>query len=81
MKTVGDVGATKLQAREQERIREAVDALFFCEDPATDTQARSALADSRALARELVDSDRWSQEAAERLLHDVESCGPLSLVA
>jgi hypothetical protein len=34
-----------------------------------------------ALARHLVESDRWLDETARRLLQDVLACGPLQPVA
>jgi hypothetical protein len=80
-RTLEDLGATKLLASEQERLREAADTLLFCDDVGADPAARAALEDIDALAAHLVASDRWTSERAERLLADVAACGPLSAVA
>jgi hypothetical protein len=80
MKTLDDMGPSKLQADEQASVREAADALFFCESGA-DAAAIEALDHTRALVARLVDSDRWSEERAAELASDLEACGPGSLVA
>lgn len=77
MRTLDDLGATKLHADEQERIREAADTLIFA---ATLDEARAALADVEALAERLVASGRWTEERAAGLLDDVLACGPLAPV-
>ena len=77
VRTLDDLGPTKLQPAEQERIREAADTLIFA---ATSEQARVALADIAALAGHLVASERWSQERADTLVRDVEACGPIATV-
>lgn len=80
MKTLDDMGPSKLLADEQESVREAADALFFCES-AADEAAIEALDHTRALVERLVDSGRWSEERATELAGDLEACGPGSLVA
>ena len=77
VKTLDDLGPTKLQPAEQERIRDAADTLIFA---ATAEEVRPALADVQALAQHLVASERWSEERAEQLVDDVEACGPMSPV-
>jgi hypothetical protein len=77
MKTIEDVGPAKLQPREADLIREAADALFFCEDIAGDQYARDLRAEARELAATLVDSERWLPETAQTLLGDLDACGPL----
>jgi hypothetical protein len=77
VRTLDDLGPTKLQPAEQERIREAADTLIFA---ATPEEARAALADVEALAGHLVASERWSEERAEALVRDVEACGPVAPV-
>jgi predicted metal-dependent enzyme (double-stranded beta helix superfamily) len=77
VKWLEDLGPSKLTDPEQELIRNAADSLFFCEDVASDEAAREALAEVEALTGRLVESDRWLPETAERLLDDVEGCGPL----
>ena len=39
------------------------------------------LSDMTALARHLVESERWLDESARRLLQDLTACGPLQPVA
>jgi hypothetical protein len=74
---ISGVGPSKLDAREQELVREAADALLFCEDVTADAAARDALAAVRGLAEHLVETDRWIQASAEQLVADVVACGPL----
>ncbi len=77
MKTLSDIGPSKLHADEQELIREVADTLFFAEDAA----AEQALVRVDALAGKLVDSDRLLAETADQLLRDLEGCGPATAVA
>jgi hypothetical protein len=78
LRTLEDVGPTKLHESEQERIREAADTLIFA---ATLDEARAALEDVDALAEHLVATDRWSEERAAELAQDILACGPLAPVA
>jgi hypothetical protein len=78
VKTLDDIGPTKLQPAEQERIREAADTLIFA---TTAQEIGPALEDVRGLVQNLVSSGRWSDERADQLLDDVEACGPMSPVA
>jgi hypothetical protein len=80
MQTLADVGPTKLLADEQEHVRNAADALFFCESP-DDRTAFDELDRSRAMLERLVSSGRWTEERAAQLARDLEACGPASLVA
>jgi hypothetical protein len=70
--------AHELRAEEADRIREAADALFFCEDLEADTSARDAADEIADLAVELVESGRWSEESAEELVSEVLACGPVA---
>ena len=81
MRTLEDLGPAKLLDSERERVRAAADTLFFSEDLGTDAEAREAVADMTALARHLVESERWIEESARRLLEDLTACGPLQPVA
>ena len=81
MKWLEDLGPSKLNAAEQQTVRDAADALFFCEDLANDDQAQEALAELRATTARLVEADRWLPETADRLVDDVEGCGPLAPVS
>jgi len=68
-----------LQPGEAGRVREAADTLLFSEGG--DQGAAAAVADVTALTRALVESDRWSEAAARRLLDDLLHCGELAVVA
>lgn len=74
--TLADVGPTKLQPDEQARIREAADELIFSGDP-EDAPTLCALDDIESLCAALVESGRWEQLSANRLIDAVASCGPL----
>lgn len=78
LRTLEDVGPTKLHEAEQVRIREAVDTLIFA---ATLDDARGTLEDIDALSEHLVATGRWSQERAAELAQDILACGPLAPVA
>jgi hypothetical protein len=78
MRTLDDVGPTKLHASEQERVREAADTLIFA---AAAEEAQAALAEVEALCEHLVATDRWSAERAAELARDVADCGPFAPVA
>lgn len=68
----------ELRRDEIQRIREAADALFFCEDLEADPAARDAADEIADLAVDLVESGRWSEETAEELVSDVLACGPVA---
>jgi hypothetical protein len=78
VKTLEDLGPSKLLPAEQERVREAADNLIFAAGLA---DARDTLADVEALAEHLVASGRWSSERAEQLVDDLLACGPVAPVA
>ena len=78
MKTLDDLGPSKLQPAEQERIRDAADNLIFAADL---DDARAALSDVEALTEHLVASGRWTSERAEQLAADLVACGPVAPVA
>jgi hypothetical protein len=80
MKTLEDVGPSKLLDSEQQRIRYAADNLIFSEDFNDDVEARDALYDVEDLCRMLVESGRWEQSSAMRLADDVCQCGPVAPV-
>ena len=77
VKTLEDLGPTKLQAAEQDRVREAADTLIFASGL---DDAREAMADVETLTGHLVASDRWSEERAAQLLDDLLACGPVAPV-
>jgi hypothetical protein len=76
MKTLEDIGPSKLLEDEQQRIRYAADNLIFSRDLRSDAEAQDALADVEDLCRTLVESGRWEQVTASRLAADVYECGP-----
>ena len=80
MKVVSATGENALQPDEQVLLREAGDAMFFCEDIALDDDARDALSRVSDLAGQLVGAERWDPELAEQVLQDLEDCGPPQLV-
>jgi len=80
MKVISLTGESALEPAEQEVLREAADAMFFCEDIALDDDARAALARVSDLAGQLVGAERWDPELAEQVLQDLEACGPAQLV-
>jgi hypothetical protein len=73
VRTLDDIGPTKLQPAEIDRIRDAADTLIFA---STAEDVRPAIADVQALTEHLVGVDRWTEERAEQLLRDLEDCGP-----
>ena len=79
VKTLEDLGPAKLLATEQVRIRDAADTLIFASGADHDVMA--AVEDVRALADHLVESDRWTEERAAKLVDDLNACGPLAPVA
>lgn len=78
--TIDELAATKLQPDEVARVRAAADTLLFSED-ITDPGAREALDDAEDLVHTLVDSGRWTEERAQRLLDDLTACGPVAPTA
>lgn len=76
IQTLRDMGPAKLHTAEQGCLREAADTLLFCTQPAKDGAAQVALAAVAVLTDDLVDSERWSPDRAQRLLDDIWACGP-----
>ena len=76
MKTLEDLSASKLHADEQDVVREAADALLFCEDLESDPATEQALAELYALVDRLMDSERLIPETAGILTAAIEACGP-----
>jgi hypothetical protein len=76
--TLAELGPSKLQPTEQDRIRDAADTLIFCSDLFEDAAAREALDDADALCKLLVESGRWERTTATRLANDLYECGPVT---
>jgi hypothetical protein len=79
IRTLEELGPSKLLGGEQDRIRYAADNLIFSRDVLDDPAAREALEDVERLCRDLVDSGRWEHVTAARLAEDVSQCGPTLL--
>ena len=74
VKTLADMGPTKLSTDEQQTIRTAADVLLFEGD------GYDELAAVEDLVQQLVDADRWSAERGRELVDDVAACGPSASV-
>ncbi len=78
MKLLADMGPAKLQPREQDLIREAADAMLFSDDFQHDAHAQMAFDALQEMAERLVEADRWLFQTADRLMRDIEDCGPVT---
>ncbi len=76
MRTLSELGPSKLLAPEQDRIRDAADTLIFWGGLSDEPTPAGAIADIDELCDELVDRGRWERVTADRLAQDVRSCGP-----
>ncbi|HET9103514.1 MAG TPA: hypothetical protein VFN55_09175 [Solirubrobacteraceae bacterium] len=74
MHTLDELGPSKLQSGEQDRVRYAADNLIFAS--ALEGEASLALNDALELCTALVQSGRWEQVTADRLAADIGACGP-----
>jgi hypothetical protein len=81
MRTIDELGPSKLLGSEQDRIRHAADNLIFSSDLASDEPALDALRDIDELCAALIESGRWETVTAERLDSDVRACGPTEPLA
>jgi hypothetical protein len=65
-------GGVTLRPDEASILRHAADVLFF------DEEGRSEAMDAaKEVTDRLVDSERWSEERADRLSSDLDGCGAL----
>jgi hypothetical protein len=76
VRTIGEIGPSKLLPLERDRIRTAADLLLFARDLSADDEARDALFDVDGLCRHLADSGRWEPATADRLADDLFACAP-----
>lgn len=76
LKTLRDRGPAKLWPTEEDRIRQAADALLFCDEFSTDLEAGEAFASAAELTVDLVDAGRWTRDSALQLMSDIWGCGP-----
>ncbi len=79
VRTLAELGPSKLQPSEQERIRETADMLIFCVDLHADEAAHDSLEDTELLLEVLVQCGRWERATAQRLTDDLRACGPAPL--
>lgn len=80
VRTLENLGPTKLLPHEQDLIREAADTLLFTQDPSADAEAGQAVAAIESVAAHLVETERWTAERASLLVDDVLACGHLEVV-
>jgi hypothetical protein len=80
MKILADLSESKLHADEQDIVREAADAMLFCEDLRADHAAEESLSQLYALTDRMVENDRMAPEKTMELTAEVEACGPLTSV-
>ena len=64
MRTVRQEGAAALEPAEQAQLREAADALLFCDERAWNDEARDGLTRVGELAGDLVGTGRWGPDRA-----------------
>src|ERR1700722_10837871 len=76
LQTLEELGPSKLQPEEQERVRYAADSLIFWGDLLEDDATRDSLEDTELLCEVLVESGRWERVTADRLIADLRACGP-----
>jgi hypothetical protein len=79
VRTLRDLGPTKLGAGEQDVVREAADTLLFSPDPSGDENVGDAIASVESVAAHLVESGRWTESRASELVDDVLACGRLEV--
>jgi hypothetical protein len=80
MRRLRSPGASGLLPHEEEQIREAADALLFCNGHWGDEETLEALGDAVRLIEGLVHVGRWQEGPAQLLLQDLRACGPLAAV-
>jgi hypothetical protein len=73
---IGDYEGTKLHPEEVQVVREAADALLFCQDLEADPGAGDALDAFHGLTDRLLESGRVASERVGQLTADVEACAP-----
>ena len=65
-------GGVTLRPDEVIKLRHAADTLFFEEEGRSE-----AVEKAKAVLSRVVESERWSEERADRLSDDIEGCGSL----
>jgi hypothetical protein len=77
IRTIDSLGPTRLDADEQQELREHADALVFARE--WDHEVLASLRAVRALGDRLVDAGRASDELSHEILLKVRACGPVPL--
>ncbi|MEA2167798.1 MAG: hypothetical protein QOF76_1098 [Solirubrobacteraceae bacterium] len=80
MKTLNDLGPSKLHEAEANIVRDAADTLLFASATSDPEVAETVTIVDRLMA-DLAASGRWTEESARRLSDDVAGCGPALVVA
>jgi hypothetical protein len=78
VKTLDELGPSKLFPAEQARIRDAADTLIFASDL---EEAEDALRDMGLLTEHLLSSGRWLEERIDLLVANLLACGPSNVPA
>ena len=78
MRALADLSVGTLDDTEQEVVREAADALLFCEEAGANPATELALA---AFYELVLTSDRIAPETAADLPASILTCGPVAAVA
>lgn len=80
VRTLENLGPTKLLPHEQDLIREAADTLLFTRGAPTGDDVGEAVTAIEAVAAHLVETERWTAQRASLLVDDVLACGHLEVV-
>jgi hypothetical protein len=75
MRTLSELGPSKLLDSEQDRVRDAADTLIFSSGLSDEQASIDALADADELCRDLVANGRWERVTAAQLAQDLRGCG------
>ncbi len=73
--TITDLSAAELHPSEQEALRASADALLFAER-AYDDAVAGALRQADTTVDRLVEAGRLLPETADRIVEELEACGP-----
>jgi hypothetical protein len=69
-------GSEPLQPAEKDVIREAADALLFCEAIDQTSGTMDCLMSAIELGQDLVSAERWPNARLEWLVSELSECGP-----
>jgi hypothetical protein len=68
--------SSDLQPAEKDTVREAADALLFCEAIDQTSGAMDSLMGAIELGQDLVNDERWPGDRLEWLVSELSECGP-----